>query len=124
MAGASTNAMHNLGNIFKLGTLLGTLLSWPAAAFADIPVPRFSVGQPVSTAHQKLLDQGWSVSNDALNANPYNSVHHQLKAPLPSLITCSGTGEGLCAYGYNRKGKRLRLIAQPNGSLLRWLDVQ
>ena len=116
--------MHNLGNIFKLGTLLGTLLSWPAAAFADIPVPRFSVGQPVSTAHQKLLDQGWSVSNDALKANLDNSVHHQLKAPLPSLITCSGTGEGLCAYGYSRQGKRLRLIAQPNGSLLRWLDVQ
>ena len=124
MAGASTNAMHNLGNIFKLGTLVGTLLSWPAAALADIPVPRFTVGQPVNTAHQKLLDQGWSVSNEALNANPYNSVHHQPKAPLPSLITCSGTGEGLCAYGYNRKGKRLRLIAQPNGSLLRWLDVQ
>ena len=124
MAGASTNAMHNLGNIFKLGTLVGTLLSWPAAALADIPVPRFTVGQPVNTAHQKLLDQGWSVSNEALNANPYNSVHHQPKAPLPSLITCSGTGEGLCAYGYNRKGKRLRLIAQPNGSLLRWLDHQ
>ena len=116
--------MHNLGNIFKLGTLLGTLLSWPAAAFADIPVPQFSVSQPVSTAHQKLLDQGGSVSNDALKANPNHSEHHQLIAPLPSLITCSGTGEGLCAYGYNRKGKRLRLIAQPNGSLLRWLDVQ
>ena len=116
--------MHNLGNIVKLGTLLGTLLSWPAVAFADIPVPRFSVGQPVSTAHQKLLDQGWSVSNDALKANTNHSEHHQLKAPLPSLITCSGTGEGLCAYGYSRQGKRLRLIAQPNGSLLRWLDHQ
>ena len=116
--------MHNLGNIFKLGTLLGTLLSWPAAAFADIPVPQFSVGQPVSTAHQTLLDQGWSVSNDALKANPNHSEHHQLKAPLPSLITCSGTGEGLCAYGYSRQGKRLHLIAQPNGSLLRWLDHQ
>ena len=116
--------MRNLTNIFKLGTLMGAVLSWPAAAIADIPVPRFSVGQSVTTAHQKLLDQGWSVSNDALKANPYNSEHHQLKAPLPSLITCSGTGEGLCAYGYSHKGKRLRLIAQPNGSLLRWLDHQ
>ena len=116
--------MRNLGKIFKLATLMGAALSWPVAALAEVPVPRLSVGQPVSTAHQKLLDQGWSVSNNTLNANPYNSEHHQLKAPLPSLITCSGTGEGLCAYGYNRKGKRLRLIAQPNGSLLRWLDVQ
>ena len=116
--------MRNLTNIFKLGTLMGAVLSWPAAAIADIPVPRFSVGQSVTTAHQKLLDQGWSVSQDAPNANPNHSGQQHLKAPLPSLITCSGTGEGLCAYGYSRQGKELRLIAQPNGSLLRWLDDQ
>ena len=124
MVGASTNTMRNLANIFKFGTLMGALLSWPTAALAEVPVPRFSVGQPVSTAHQKLLDQGWSVSKDALKANPNHSEHQHLKAPLPSLITCSGTGEGLCAYGYSRQGKGLRLIAQPNGNLLRWLDHQ
>ena len=116
--------MRNLTNIFKLGTLMGAVLSWPAAAIADIAVPRFSVGQSVTTAHQKLLDQGWSVSQDAPNANPNHSGQQHHKAPLPSLITCSGTGEGLCAYGYSRQGKELRLIAQPNGSLLRWLDDQ
>ena len=114
--------MHKLANIVKAGTLAGALLSWSAAALADVPIPQFSVGQPLTRAHQQLLEQGWSVSNDALTANTSHFTNQRQRAQLPSLITCSGTGQGLCAYGYRRQGQRLHLIAQPNGLLLRWLD--
>ena len=114
--------MGNHANIVQMGTLISAVLSWPAAAIADVPVPQFAVGQPLSTAHQQLLEQGWSVSTDALKAGPKRLEAQHLQTQLPSLITCSGTGAGLCAYGYSRQGSRLRLIAQPNGLLLRWLD--
>ncbi len=113
--------MGNHANIVQMGTLISAILSWPAAAIADVPVPQFAVGQPLSTAHQQLLEQGWSVSTDALKAGPNHLEPKHHKAQLPSLITCSGTGAGLCAYGYNRQGSALRLIAQPNGFVLRWL---
>ena len=113
--------MYNPANLFKIGALMGALLSWPVAALADVQAPQFRVGQPLTTAHQQLLGQGWSVSNQAFNGIAIHPEHRPLKAQLPSLITCSGTGQGLCAYGYSRQGQALRLIAQPNGALVRWL---
>jgi hypothetical protein len=121
MCGASTNAMQNPDNLLKIGALIGALLSWPAAALADMQVPQFRVGQQLTTAHHQLLGQGWSVSNQAFNSIAVHPEHRHLKTQLPSLITCSGTGPGLCAYGYSRQGQALRLIAQPNGALVRWL---
>ena len=113
--------MYIPGTLVKIGALMGALLSWPAAALADVQVPQFQVGQPLTTAHQQLLGQGWSVSNQAFNVTAIHPEHWPLKAQLPSLITCSGTGQGLCAYGYSRQGQALRLIAQPNGALVHWL---
>ena len=121
MFGAPTNAMYNPDNFFKIGALIGALLSWPVAALADVQAPQFRVGQPLTTAHQQLLGQGWSVSHQAFNGIAIHPEHRPLKAQFPSLITCSGTGQGLCAYGYSRQGQALRLIAQPNGALVRWL---
>ena len=102
--------------------LSSTLVLWPTAVLAE--PPGLVVGQALSSAHQQLVNQGWSISKGALSTNPNHLEDQHLTAPLPSLITCSGTGQGLCAYGYSRKGKKLRLITQPNGSLLRWFDHQ
>ena len=112
--------MGNHANIVQMGTLISAILSWPAGAIADVPVPQFAVGQPLSTAHQQLLEQGWSVSTDALNAGPKPLEAQHLQAQLPSLITCSGTGAGLCAYGYSRQGQNLKVVASSDGPLLRW----
>lgn len=110
--------MRNLAYACQIGSLLGALMTWSSTALAQ--VPDFWEGQSLTSVHQQLINQGWSVSNEALSAEPLNPQQQRIKVRLPSLITCSGTGQGLCAYGYSRHGRNLRLVAQPDGALLRW----
>ena len=86
--------------------------------FGQAPVLR--VGQPLVTVHQRLLAQGWQVSLEAQEARPDDQQTLAIKKRLPSLISCSGTGAGYCAYGYSRQGEQLRLVSQGDGPLLRW----
>ena len=78
------------------------------------------VGRPVETVHQALVEQGWQVYSEAKASEPLSARQRAIKAQVPSLLTCSGTGTGLCAYGYSRKGESLRLVSQGDGELVRW----
>ncbi len=82
--------------------------------------PDLQVGRHVETVHQALISQGWQVSDAARRAEPLSARQRAIKAQVPSLLTCSGTGAGLCAYGYSRQGDNLRLVSQGDGELVRW----
>jgi len=84
------------------------------------PVPQLQAGTPIPAVHQQLLRQGWQLSSEALQARSLDPRSRDIKRQLPSLIACSGTGAGFCAFDYVRAGERLRLVAQGAGPLLRW----
>ncbi|MFM7230106.1 MAG: hypothetical protein ACKO2F_10785 [Cyanobacteriota bacterium] len=83
-------------------------------------LPPLQVGTPIPALHQQLLRQGWQLSPEALDARPIDPRSREIKRQLPSLLACSGTGAGFCAFDYVRAGERLRLVAQGAGPLLRW----
>ncbi|MEB3177153.1 MAG: hypothetical protein VKJ87_06105 [Synechococcus sp.] len=82
--------------------------------------PNLQVGRPVAVVHQQLVQQGWRVSQEALAAKPLTARQRAIRQEVPALITCSGTGEGFCAYGYQRGRERLKLVSQGEGQLVRW----
>lgn len=92
----------------------------PLLLLTLVSVPELRVGTPIPALHQQLLRQGWQLSPEAIDARPVDQRSRELKRQLPSLLACSGTGAGFCAFDYVRAGERLRLVAQGAGPLLRW----
>ena len=82
--------------------------------------PNLQVGRPIVAVHQQLVQQGWGVSQEAREAQPLTARQQVIRQEVPALITCSGTGEGFCTYGYQRGEETLRLVSQGEGQLVRW----